>query len=69
MGKAKEIFLSLGLSRRIAEEYEFKLKEADCLKEEEEKKEKLGVKTRIKTREISEILSEGEVKEDGLIST
>jgi len=57
MGKVKDIVISLGHSRRTAEEIEIKLQQAGIGKEEQEKKEDLGLRKGIKTKNISETVS------------
>jgi len=69
MGKAKDVVISLGHSRRMAEEIEYELQQAGALKEEvaekievvgvekkiEKEKEDAGQRKDIKTKNISEV--------------
>ncbi|MFH1623550.1 MAG: hypothetical protein ABID54_00150 [Pseudomonadota bacterium] len=73
MGKVKDVVISLGHSRRMAEEIEYELRQAGVLKEEvaekvevvgveedaEKGKEEVGSRKNIKTKNISEVIASG----------
>ena len=62
MGKVKDIIISLGHPRRMAEQIEHRLKDAGVLKEEEKKE--IIIEKKIKTRDVSEVVSSKTSEDD-----
>ena len=62
MGKVKDIIISLGHPRRMAEQIEYFLKDAGVLKEEEKKE--IIIEKKIKTRDVSEVVSSKTSEDD-----
>jgi len=62
MGKVKDIIISLGHPRRMAEQIEYRLKDAGVLKEEEKKE--IIIEKKIKTRDVSEVVSSKTSEDD-----